>query len=289
MGKKFKLVTGIDGGVGAMTYLTEGNVKPQSDHNVKYIKDRPLIEDEDPEEFTVKSTAPQPDAKPTRERDETTKKFIKSHTMLRFFKYEKGQFSINREELLLLPSARQMIYADKGGHITGDNDGRKKLWCEKQFGLAWWVVDINSPGIQAGLEGEELFDDAYRSLELPIDWKYHTDVLFMAFLEDYGEMYEKAAYARLLKQILMSFNDTAEIVKIIRDNSMKLLKADRDLDAKDISALLAGQKELIAVAGDVPKHIEKLKALQAMVRKEEKEIEIGRGGIEVTSSMDPNN
>lgn len=220
-------------------------------------------------------------------KDEETRKVIKRHTMLKFFKYDKGVFSINKEELLLIPSAKKIIHNDKGGMIKGDPDGRNKLWAEKQFGVVWWIININSPGIQAGLEGEELIADARKSLEVPTDWKPKEDVYFMAFLSLYTEMYEKASYAMLLKQMLMSFNDTAQIIKAIRDNSMKLLKNDKALDATDISALISGQKELINLAGDTPKQINKLKELQAMVGREEKEMEIGRGDIHITSSMKP--
>ena len=220
-------------------------------------------------------------------KQEDIKRTVKRHTMLKFFKYDKGVFSINKEEVLLLPSAKKIIHNDKGGIIKGDPDGRKKLWAEKQFGVAWWITDINSPGVQTGLEGEELLIDAIKSLNVPTDWDHKKDIYFMAFLGDYTEMYEKASYAMLLKQMLMSFNDTAMIIKAIRDNSIKLLKQDKSLDATDISALIAGQKELINLAGDTPKQINKLKELQAMVGREEKEMEVGRGDIAITSSMRP--
>jgi len=220
----------------------------------------------------------------SKEEYESTTEF---NPMLKFFKYENGNFELNKEELLLIPEAKRIIHADKGGKITGDYDGRRKLWAIKQFGVAWWIVNVNSPGIQSGLEGKELMKDAMKSLEIE-DWKYSEDIVFMEFVTVYKNMYKKAAYSTMLKQMLMSFNDTADVIKIIRDNTVKILKTDKDITPEDIAALMSYQKEIVNLTGDVPKQISKLKDLQELVHKEEKAFEMGRAGIKVSKSMQPN-
>lgn len=207
--------------------------------------------------------------------------------MLKFFKYEDGKFDLNKEELMLIPEARKIIYNDKGGKVKGDADGRNKLWAIKQFGVAWWLIDVNSPGIQSGLEGEELLKDALHSLDIE-DWNMKEDKDFMNFLSVYKDMYSKAAYSMMLKQMLMSFKDSADIIKVIRDNTIKILKSNKDLDSEDIKILLSHQREIIGIAGDIPKQISKLKELQALVGREEREMETARGGDNITKSMVPN-
>ena len=86
----------------------------------------------------------------------------------------------------------------------------------------------------------------------------------------------------------MSFNDSADIIKAIRDNSVKILKSNKDLDADDIKILMSHQQTIINIASDIPKHIEKLKDLQELVAKEEKELDLGRGNVIITKSMIPN-
>lgn len=221
-------------------------------------------------------------------RTEETNRVIKSRTMLRFFTYENGEFKINKEEVFTLPSGKDMLQNDKGGMIKGDKDGRNKLFTEKRLGLVWWLIDINSPGIEQGLEGDELMRDGLKSLELPKDYDPKKDKYFMRFYEDYREMYNKASYAKLLNNMLVGFNDTSEIVKAVRNNVTKILKADKDLDADDVKMLLNSQREIMALAGDVPKHIDRLKELQQLVRKEEKNLTVARGGVIVSKSMVPN-
>ncbi|KKM27428.1 hypothetical protein LCGC14_1574870 [marine sediment metagenome] len=222
---------------------------------------------------------------------EEVKSKVKSTTefspMLKFFKYENGNFEINKIELLLIPEAKQLIHNDRGGRVKGDHDGRKKLWAEKQFGVAWWIINVNSPGIQSGLEGKELFKDALKSLEIA-NWDYSKDEDFKEFVDVYKRMYNRASYSRMLKQVLMSFNDSADIIKVIRDNSVKILKSNKDLDADDIKILMSHQQTIINIASDIPKHIEKLKDLQELVAKEEKELDLGRGNVIITKSMIPN-
>ena len=208
--------------------------------------------------------------------------------MLRFFKIIENELEINKEELYLIPSAKALVVDDKGGVIHGDYDGRKKLMAKKKLGLAWWVVDINSPGVQAGLEGDELMEDGIKSLAIPNDWEWKKDAKFKAFLEDYMEMYNKASYIRLLKNILIAFNDSAAIIKAIQDQARKTLKDKIDLDPEDMKLLITAQNQIIDIAGNVPKHIEKLKNLQNIVAREEKEKSLARGDRLVTSSMQPN-
>ena len=235
--------------------------------------------DDEPKEYTVKQVEVPKEVKYISD--------TKFNPMLRFFKYEDGEIKLNKEELLVIPEARKLIQNDKGGMVKGDIDGRNKRWAFKQFGVAWWLVNINSPGIQSGLEGDELMRDAIKSLEIENwDWKNDTD--FLNFLSVYRNMYNAAAYAVMLKQMLMSFNDTSEILKLIRDNSMKILRSNRDLDAEDVKMLMSYQKEIINLAGDIPKQIDKLKDLQTIVYREEKELESGRGNISISKSMLPN-
>lgn len=209
--------------------------------------------------------------------------------MLRFFKYENGDVEINKEELYLIPSARALVQGDRGGMIHGDHDGRKKLMAKKQLGLVWWIIDINSPGVQNGLEGNELIEDGYRALDIPKEWDYSKDEKFLEFLEVYSEMYNRASYNRLLKEILIAFNDSSETVKAIRKQVKKILKNKVDLDAEDMKTLVTSQNQIIAIASEVPNHIKRLKELQQLVAKEEKETTVARGGITVSSSMVPDN
>lgn len=258
---------------------TPFNFKPATS-NVNEVVTNPIQD-------SVEKVGIAPSNKEESKKDKETLAAIKSRTMLRFFKYENGEFSINREEIFILPSARAMLMSDKGGWIYGDNDGRKKLFTEKRLGLVWWIVDINSPGAQQGLEGKELLKDGLKSLDFPDNYNPSKDKYFMAFLDDYTDMYEKAAYAKLLKQMLISFNDSAYMIKRIRDNNIKILKNNKDLDAEDIKALTASQKELINTAGALPSQIDKMRELQQLVRKEEKEVKLARGNVAITKSMTP--
>ena len=207
--------------------------------------------------------------------------------MLDFFKYDNGELLINKDELYVIPSAKILIEKDRGGLVPGDYDGRHKLMAKKKLMFAWWVTNVNSPGIQQGLEDEELFDNAIKSLEIPKEWNWRNDKYFIAFLDDYSTWYNKHAAMRLLKEVLISFKDTSEIVKAIRKQTKTTFKEKERLDAEDMRSLIASQNELIKVASEVPKHIERLKLLEEEVHKIEKKLKVGRGGVRITSSMEP--
>jgi hypothetical protein len=206
--------------------------------------------------------------------------------MLKFFKLVDGEIVINREEVLMIPSAKAVIMSDKGS--IGDADGRKKLFAKKQFGVAWWITDINSPGIQSGFEGKELIEDAIRALDVPLEWDHKNDTIFQTFVADYQKEYNKASYIRLLKSVLTSLDMSTELVEAIKANCRKILKEKEDLSPDDIADLMKSQNEIITIAGNIPKQMEKLKDLQQLAGKEEGALTIGRGGITVTKSMEPN-
>ncbi|GAF83219.1 unnamed protein product [marine sediment metagenome] len=234
----------------------------------------------DEEEYTVK----QVDTPKELEYESDTE----FNPMLKFLKFENGEVILNKEELFFIPEAKVLLAADKGGMVKGDVDGRGKRWAFKQFGVAWWMVNTNSPGIQSGLEGTALVQDALKSLQIEhIEWDWKNDTPFINFLTIYKRMYKRAAYSEMLKQMLMSFNDTSEIIKLIRDSTTKILRSDKVLDADDVKILMGYQREIINLTGDIPKQIDKLKNLQELVTREEKNIEIGRGGVTITKSMQP--
>jgi len=206
--------------------------------------------------------------------------------MFNFIKLVEGEIEIIRDEFLLIPEGLEVIKKDKGGVFFGDSEGRNKLYAKKQFALAWWIVDVNSPANLAGLTEVEAMRDGITNLGFPDDWT--PDGTFTIFLKAYKREYDKYIVTNVVKELLRSFKTTSLSIKKIRKNIDRLL-ALSELTAEDTKTLLASNKELQSLAGELPKHIRNLKEASEESRIEQKSGRIARGGVQITKSMQPEN
>ena len=58
---------------------------------------------------------------------------MKDNTDIFFIDPETKLLVINKKEIIDLPEFKAILIRDKGGHIKGDSDGRKKLMAHKEF------------------------------------------------------------------------------------------------------------------------------------------------------------
>lgn len=200
-----------------------------------------------------------------------------------FFKLEHGDIKLNDGVALNIPIVKKIIKRDRGGVIPGDNDGRKKLLAIKELCFVWFIVNINSPSIQAGLSGKDLREDAKHKLELPDKW--YPDELVKEFAEYYSN-YHDGIVVKTIKQILKGFNnifDTNDVLLKFIKESLK----NKELNTDQIAELSKAQKELLNSASTITKLTKDLNDAMYEYRSIEESFGEMLGGNKITSSMIP--
>ena len=195
-----------------------------------------------------------------------------------------GELTFNRVALLQHPLVKKIYKRDRGGVIVGDSEGRNKERAKAEVMYAWWIVNTNSPGNQKGLEGNELIKYAKKQVGLPDEWT--PDELVEQWVAEYRDMHKDDIVVNTINVII-------ESLKFVHSMNNTLIKnireAAKNASATDFATIVDNQNSLMKLVKDVPDTIEKFKQSMIKLYEEEKVKKIAKGGIQVTSSMNPEN
>lgn len=199
------------------------------------------------------------------------------------FVVNNGTVSINRPVAFLIPEVKAIVRRDRGGVIKGDPEGRTKELAMREIAYAWWIINVNSPGILKGLSGKELIEDAKKNLDLPKDWV--ADDLVHKWVLVYKEIHHKSKAVVAIKDIIDALdnisNVNTKLIKIIKD------KVDSTDDPAALATIISAQDSIAKKVIDIPNYVKGLKTLYEEVRREERKTKVGKGDVVITSSMDP--
>lgn len=199
------------------------------------------------------------------------------------FTLENGEIVI-QQNILNNKDIKALIRRDRGGLIAGDMKGLKKERAFAELGLIWYCVNLNSPGLQKGLSGDELVKDGMDYFGLPKEWK--PDDVFDRVYKQYDADYNSNITVQAIRSIHGGLNRAIRMLDKITA-ILNQLEDKVEMDMNDVSNFNKANKEMIDMSASLPETINKLKALEAIYLKEEKKIKSSRGGKTITLSMDP--
>ena len=196
--------------------------------------------------------------------------------------------SIVNGEVILTDAAyaikefKQLIRRDRGGFMEGDANGNKKARALAELGLIWYCCNANSPGIKQGLEGVDLEKKGVEFFGLPTNWS--SDNEYTNAFNFYASVYNSSAVSNAIRSVSkglkLSMNMTDSLI-----SQLERISSNKDLTVDDIASYLKINKELISVTSELPSIVEKLKDLEKSYLLEERKTKLGRGDVQITSSM----
>jgi len=200
---------------------------------------------------------------------------------MKFFKFVDGAIELDKDAIALYPNVKKILARDRGGKVTGDPDGRLKLYAFKEFTYVYFRCDFEAYPAQHGLNEKETHDYAAKQAGLGKD--YQPDELVIAFIKQY-EKEHLTASKQAIKSLIRIFALNEKIVEKIEQNLTESLKLPI-LQPGMITELLTYQKQLIDIATNVPATVKKLREAMNTLEEEEKMKQVARGGEEVLDSM----
>jgi hypothetical protein len=200
---------------------------------------------------------------------------------MKLFTYSEGKLSLDREEILLYPALKRILDRDKGS--PGDSDGRKKLQAWKDFTYIYLICDYASYPNQKGMNAKEAHKYAVDLADLPNDWLPDKELCIA--LDFYHDANETVA-RELNKELIASFKNSSRVVVKLREQTEILLEKST-LTSVEITTLTEMQGTLLNIASKLPNQLKSLKESNNLIKEEEKEGEVGRGGFVIPSSMNP--
>lgn len=200
---------------------------------------------------------------------------------MKLFVYKEGVLSLYKDEILLYPELSAILTRDKGS--LGDSDGRKKLQAWKEFTYLYMICDYSSHPNQHGMNELEAHKYAIDIAGLPDKWI--PDSVVLAAMDFYVNTMTSVA-KEVAKELLASFKNSARVVKKLRDTTNALLDKST-LNSIESGQLADIQQTIMAISTSLPKHLKALKESEDLIKKEEKEGIVGRGGEVVADSQDP--
>jgi hypothetical protein len=204
---------------------------------------------------------------------------------MKFFKYIDGVVELDKELIALYPNAKKILSRDRGGKVTGDPDGRLKLYAFKEFTYIYFRCDFEAYPAQHGLTEKEAH--LYAAKQSGLGKDYQPDEVVLAFMKQYEDEHLTAA-KHAIKTLIRIFALNEKLVEKIEKNLTSTLELPT-MTAPQITELLGYQKQLIEIATSVPATTKKLKEAMNLLEEEERNKETMRGGEEKSSSFDPGN
>lgn len=198
-----------------------------------------------------------------------------------------GEVKLN-DTFLANKNIKKLVARDRGGVMKGDSVGKLKLRAIAELGLVWYRHNLNSPGVQKGLSGEDLDTDGKDFFNIPDEWK--EDDIFKIVNQEYKDTYDSSVVVRSIKSLLSGFNRSLGLTNTISDMLNKLSNDDSngEMTIDKVSEFIKLNKELMNVSSDIPNQIKSLKSLEGVYLKEEAKATTGRGGVAIVESMKPN-
>jgi len=204
---------------------------------------------------------------------------------MKYFKLVDGIVQLDHDGIGLNPNVKKILSRDRGGKVTGDPDGRLKLYAFKEFTYIYFRCDFEAYPAQHGLSEKEAH--VYAAKQAGLGKDYEPDELILTFIKQY-EREHLTATKQAIKTLIRVFTLNEKIVEKIE----KSLTATLDLstlNAQQTAELINYQKQLIEIAVSVPSTAKKLREAMNLLEEEEKVTAVMRGGQEKGSSFDPGN
>ena len=177
------------------------------------------------------------------------------------------------------PNIRQLLDKDIQELYTRDNTPDKRNYIG-ECGVIYYLGDPKSPCRQRGLSDDESLKEAIENFDLPKD--YQPDTLVKRLIKRYYNQNITEAGVTI-ENLQKAFHvSNLAINKAIEYLNNKLLGA---LSEADIPNILSVQNQLSNQVKSVPDMIKALNQAYDNLRNEE-EIKMARGGIQILSSMD---
>jgi len=200
---------------------------------------------------------------------------------MNLFVYKGKELSLYKDEILLYPELNAILSRDKGS--VGDSDGRKKLQAWKEFTYLYMICDYASYPNQKGMNEQEAHKYAIDIAELPEKWI--PDKVILDAMDFYVDANMSVA-KEVAKELLASFKNSTRVVKKLRDTTNVLLDKS-SLNSVESGQLADIQQTIMAISTSLPKHLKALKESEDLIKKEDKEGIVGRGGEQISDSQNP--
>ena len=204
---------------------------------------------------------------------------------MKYFKVIEGIVQLDHEAIGLYPNIKKIISRDRGGKVSGDPDGRLKLYAFKEFTYVYFRCDFEAYPAQHGLNEKEAH--LYAAKQAGLGKEYQPDEVVLAFCKQY-EQEHLTTTKQAIKTLIRIFTFNNKLVEKIEKVLTDTLELPT-LTPAQTADLLAYQKQLIGIATEVPVITKKLREAMNLLEEEAKLIEVGRGGDEITDSFRPDN
>jgi hypothetical protein len=204
---------------------------------------------------------------------------------MQFFKIVNGVVELARDEISIYPTIKTIISRDKGGKVSGDHDGRKKIYAYRELTYVYLMCDYNAYPTQHGLSNKEAHRYAVEHSQL--EPNYEPDEVIKLLMVQYEKEHISSA-KQSARNILRLFGWNNKIIEAI-DNNLTNMMSNATLTKDQIAELIGYQKQLLDISINIPTHAKRLREAMTLLEEEDRSIKIGRGGNEISSSMNPDN
>jgi hypothetical protein len=187
--------------------------------------------------------------------------------------------SVDATGMPQLPTLEQIQDKDVLMLFTRDKSDYRRQYI-KEVGVIYYLGDPNSPANQQGLSESEALQLAIENYNLPKDYK--PDDLVKKLIVKYHKANLTAAGVAI-QNILKSFNAISQVSSLFLD--MIKAKIKGGLELEDLAAITTQMHNVINDAKQIPSLTASLKTAYENLRHDQ-EAEVGRGGKDITSSMD---
>lgn len=187
--------------------------------------------------------------------------------------------TIDKTGFPVAPDIKQLQDKDVLLLYTRDRSYNKEQYV-KEAGVIYYLGDPQSPAKQQGLSDKEALKMAIENFNLPKDYK--PDTLVKKLIDKY--YYSNIGEAGVALEALQKSIHLVSLAAV-RINEYLNDKLSGDLSNEDVAALLDRINTVTKQIQTIPSLTQALKQAYENVR-DEKEEQLGRGGVKITSSMD---
>ena len=192
---------------------------------------------------------------------------------MKFFNFNKvsKELSIKTDDILNINCFKKLIDKYKNNTL---------ITLEKALSFIWYVTDIDSPGIMAGLSDIELEKEAKSYLDIEDTWKIDVEVSNCIIYIINSD----TAYHSSLKELLRGLYNTTSVAKVVNERIEDYINANT-LTRDEIGIFLDYLSRINTMVSQAPKNIELVNSLIKSIIDVEKGNNIARGGKVISNSM----
>lgn len=202
---------------------------------------------------------------------------------MELFEIKDNILMVNKEHLLTIASFRKLYYRDRDP---------KKQGVLKECMYIYHVCNPNSVPNKQGYNPKEAHAYAIHNAELDSKW-LPTDETLQEAMDDYYGAVQHPGITPII-ELKKTFTVINKLVIKIREELNTKLDTIRNnktpMTDVEIKAAMGLTKELLGISTDIPSHIESLSKAEALLRKQNEDVddvEERQGGGEIYDSMNP--